>query len=499
MSYKSSASNSVSKGAPFLNTKFLIVCLVFSVMILLLAAMSAVRHDLEIETVLFPLLAISFTWYAWWSAQRPLKGLRRIHEALVDSCKGNLHHRITGTAGLGEVGMVAWELNDLLDIMESYFKEVSACFGHIQKGLYYRKAHSGGLPGQLGVSLARINEAIDAMESNVAHIAHNRLITKLHGSNTTNLLQNLKLNQSDLMLVTEEMIKVEEHTSENVELTEQSLQVVGSMNETISRIAGNMHDVATSTDDLNRESIKVSESLGIISAIADQTNLLALNAAIEAARAGEQGRGFAVVADEVRALAERTKQATVEINSTLDSFHSRVDGMLRGATATERLTSEVAGNMGSFHSNFQSLANSSLASLRSISQAKDRTFSSLIKLDHIIYKQNGYMALYKGVDSDEGRAISVDHTMCRLGKWYYQGFGKENYSFTRAFKAMEEPHHDVHANFQMALTESQQEWQIDEELQQQLLDHVEAAEVASGEVMRLLDEMVAEKFGAIHG
>ncbi len=116
--------------------------------------------------------------------------------------------------------------------------------------------------------------------------------------------------------------------------------------EGMNRIANKVRSSASVVEQLGTRSDQIGAIVATIEDIADQTNLLALNAAIEAARAGEQGRGFAVVADEVRALAERTTKATREIGEMIKSIQGEtrlaVSAMVEGVNEVERGTSEAA-------------------------------------------------------------------------------------------------------------------------------------------------------------
>ena len=123
-------------------------------------------------------------------------------------------------------------------------------------------------------------------------------------------------------------------------------KVVDNAVQSIQRIADKVQQSARTVASLGTRSEQIGNIVGTIEDIADQTNLLALNAAIEAARAGEQGRGFAVVADEVRALAERTTKATREIGEMIKAIQketqSAVDAMEEGVQEVERGTQDAS-------------------------------------------------------------------------------------------------------------------------------------------------------------
>jgi methyl-accepting chemotaxis protein len=134
--------------------------------------------------------------------------------------------------------------------------------------------------------------------------------------------------------------QVSETTSSVMELLANGVNSSNTSQETIEAVASEVGNTAKELGLLQEESARIGSVLDVIKGIADQTNLLALNAAIEAARAGEQGRGFAVVADEVRALAHRTQQSTVEIQSMVEGLQAKSTNAVNSISRGNKLTQD---------------------------------------------------------------------------------------------------------------------------------------------------------------
>ncbi|WP_131112288.1 methyl-accepting chemotaxis protein [Sulfuricystis thermophila] len=231
--------------------------------------------------------------------------------------------------------------------------------------------------------------------------------------------------------------------------TAHSQQSVHRLTEHIDRLIERARASALAIDQLHERTARINGIVKLIKEIADQTNLLALNAAIEAARAGEQGRGFAVVADEVRKLAERTTAATGEISQLVAHVQEQASQAKLQSEVNPEEMNAIQRNGEEAFASIDGLLEISRDMTQTIAATALRSFIETAKKDHLVFKMEIYL-VFLGI-SDKNPEDFASHTTCRLGKWYYEGDGKACFSQLSGYGAVEAPHVLVHQHGQTAV------------------------------------------------
>jgi len=287
--------------------------------------------------------------------------------------------------------------------------------------------------------------------------------------------------QSSLASLASVMINERDNAKNTSSVLSETHQVVSRISASLSKMANDTQSTALTVEGLNKSAEDIEGIINLIKNISDQTNLLALNAAIEAARAGEQGRGFAVVADEVRTLAKRTNDATVDIESLVSTIRVETGNAKQqmDSVASESSDFSLIGNQAS--EKMDQLVSLSTQMQNNVSGSALRSFVEMVKLDHLIYKMEIYKVIM-GVSTKTQNDFS-NHSNCRLGKWYYQGDGKDFFSNLSGYKELENPNQSVHEKGVNAI-----EYMKNGD-KKQTLDALKKMEDASMVVLRFLEQL----------
>ncbi len=413
------------------------------------------------------------------------ENLHAILRVVQKAANGELSDRITVKDDQTLSGQIAWVVNDMLDQTEVVLRETRNAIGEVNQGKLYRTTFPQGLHNDFKITAQAVAQAITVMRQNVRHQIRGKLTSEFNqiGNGIKGGLDTIT---DDVLTAHHTSTEIAESLKAVSQESKRTLQDIKTLSKELEGLDGFISQNSDFMHTLNENVTNITSVVNLIKEIADQTNLLALNAAIEAARAGEHGRGFAVVADEVRKLAENTQKATSDIALTIRTLQQQSLQISENSQQMSALSSNTYEKIQNFAQMLQQLDTDIGHTSQNAVYSHYKLLTTKLKIDHIYYKNRAYSAVASGVVDT---TVFSDEQSCEFGKWIATE-GKEIFGNSPYYQKVLDEHAKLHQNIAENVACAQSTACMASGNEAHIIEIFKEAEIHSDNLFEALDQII---------